>query len=590
MGNVKKRAHCYKHQTMKIKNIVLNSFLVLLFLGLSQAVFAYAAKIQETGKTYNTIKEAIAASKDNQTVLIKPGKYDIKDYIQIFSRNLTIKSEVTGQFPNLHSNGSVFFNESNTPITISYLAFMETGQYSCAIATPKATITHCVFDNTYLAINGYSEDGEINIFNCHFTSNYKNITTEGVDVKIERSYFEYDTDENISISNGNLTLAYNEFYDSNELIVENGDVSIEKTNFDYYDIPTIINISNSDKVTLKNVQILSSIEGQNLISISDVNDFEIIGSSITNNDASTILYTKNCLQYKIKETEIRNNSAVCIFRDYSYTSDESLSFEDIEFTNVVLGGNLIYRNINDFRNRGINLLHVTFFTNAYSRPDRAMPFMAKSIVCRNSIIYDQGNEHESGIQLRATHSLDISYSCIKGGGAALACSNKTIGQGITQAYPKFTSNFRLNENSPCINAGCTTTSDDETLDTYIVTSTEVDFDGEDRGITPDLGADEYSECGSGTKSYSAATPFEEESETITAISLYPTPTQGNVTVEGVEAGAVISVFNANGVKVMGTVAEGNVVSFDLSTQPEGVYYVQIITGEETVNKTVMLAK
>jgi len=61
------------------------------------------------------------------------------------------------------------------------------------------------------------------------------------------------------------------------------------------------------------------------------------------------------------------------------------------------------------------------------------------------------------------------------------------------------------------------------------------------------------------------------------LSLYPNPTTGAVTLEGVTAGAQIRVFDGGGRLVIATVATGSVHTVDLGAQAAGTYHVSVAT-------------
>ncbi len=89
----------------------------------------------------------------------------------------------------------------------------------------------------------------------------------------------------------------------------------------------------------------------------------------------------------------------------------------------------------------------------------------------------------------------------------------------------------------------------------------------------------------GTTSYSFATLSTQKSE-LTGVSLYPNPTNGNVSIKGVNDLQRVEVMNVNGQRVMSF--NSNLETINVSSLNSGVYFVKLETAVAT--KTIKLIK
>ena len=76
------------------------------------------------------------------------------------------------------------------------------------------------------------------------------------------------------------------------------------------------------------------------------------------------------------------------------------------------------------------------------------------------------------------------------------------------------------------------------------------------------------------------------------IGVFPNPSSGIVTIQGISADAnqalTLNVFNALGQKVYAQGVKTSTVELDLSAHEKGIYFIQLQRGEETFNKKIIL--
>jgi hypothetical protein len=78
---------------------------------------------------------------------------------------------------------------------------------------------------------------------------------------------------------------------------------------------------------------------------------------------------------------------------------------------------------------------------------------------------------------------------------------------------------------------------------------------------------------------------------ISETTVYPNPSTGMVSVALTEKGSnKIDVYNMIGERVYSTSTSSNYVSFDLSNQPNGVYFIKVTSNGEVTTKKILLSK
>ncbi|MFA6200291.1 MAG: DUF4465 domain-containing protein [Bacteroidales bacterium] len=86
--------------------------------------------------------------------------------------------------------------------------------------------------------------------------------------------------------------------------------------------------------------------------------------------------------------------------------------------------------------------------------------------------------------------------------------------------------------------------------------------------------------------------FENINSNNISMTLYPNPTSGlfNVNIEGLNSDAKIFVCDAQGriINLKSFNANNNIISFDLSSYPKGVYFIKVMTGQSTSSKKLIV--
>lgn len=76
-------------------------------------------------------------------------------------------------------------------------------------------------------------------------------------------------------------------------------------------------------------------------------------------------------------------------------------------------------------------------------------------------------------------------------------------------------------------------------------------------------------------------------KTLESVSIYPNPTSGQLTIKGLDKDATLTITNVKGQIVYRSVIAGN-TTINLSTQPKGIYFVQLVNEESTRVQKVIL--
>lgn len=84
--------------------------------------------------------------------------------------------------------------------------------------------------------------------------------------------------------------------------------------------------------------------------------------------------------------------------------------------------------------------------------------------------------------------------------------------------------------------------------------------------------------------------FEEESTNMSSLSVYPMPAQDHITVEGADAGSIITIVNSTGMTVKEVQVEETKTTLDVSDLPRGVYHVNTVEKGVAKGTTVILTK
>lgn len=90
-----------------------------------------------------------------------------------------------------------------------------------------------------------------------------------------------------------------------------------------------------------------------------------------------------------------------------------------------------------------------------------------------------------------------------------------------------------------------------------------------------------------------ATELEQDEEVLESsiiVSVYPNPTNGIVSIKSKQQIEKITVFSISGSTVFATAMDEPETTIDLSAQPEGIYHMQIISGQQTISKQIIVKK
>ncbi len=74
------------------------------------------------------------------------------------------------------------------------------------------------------------------------------------------------------------------------------------------------------------------------------------------------------------------------------------------------------------------------------------------------------------------------------------------------------------------------------------------------------------------------------------VNIYPVPSTGVLTIEGVIKGQIIELYNYTGQKLISTISDKNTMQFDISNYANGIYFIKILNTNGTVFVTKKVVK
>ena len=105
-----------------------------------------------------------------------------------------------------------------------------------------------------------------------------------------------------------------------------------------------------------------------------------------------------------------------------------------------------------------------------------------------------------------------------------------------------------------------------------------DFEGSSTGVT------------TLEKTALGATTTNQLDNTVSTLELFPNPTSGYITIKGLQANSLVSVYSINGQQLIQSQVTDNLEGLDLSALANGVYKVLVRTGSELSEQTLILSK
>lgn len=488
----------------------------------------YAAKNKNTGKKYSKIALALDEVQEDQTILIAPGIH-YEHNLKAWTKNIRIEAE---------SYKETIIDGENLHSIIHKML------------DGYLVVEDITFQNGYSHLSVFSINDGASFIDCKFINN-ESVTSgvidfSGGDNSVVRCEFSNNTGRVIKGHTTDYISVTNSTFDNNSgwvnVMIESNtcsNIRIEKSTF-----------TNNDYSIL-----FKTIEGR----------LDLSKCTISSNDVTNIVEASENSLVWMSSSKVLNNTC----RRVIY----STSTQPVLFTTSVIKDNNALGHIAFNTNSYIHIQQSTIAQNNYARS--MYSFYGDKVFVKNSIIWDEETTYGPRYPIKAINGVWLEYSCIRGGLSEIVGEVKKY-EGNLEHEPSLTEEGRLIEGDPCIGAG------------YFNLNIPADIESVNFTDPMNMGAYAGPTLKSGSSASQAIAEETEISNNI--ISLYPNPTNGQVTVQGVSEGTSISVVNASGSVVLKTVAEPETTSIDLSNLPEGVYYVQVISGTNTVNKTVVLKK
>lgn len=491
----------------------------------------YVAKNKNTGVTYTEIQTALDEALNGHTILIAPGIHKV-DQLTHWKEDLTIEAEDPSLETILDGQGirRIMNNYSDNEVTINNITFRNgNNSWVSALYSPNgAYINNCKFIN-------------------NVCSSYGTVSVKGGELMIYDSEFIGNTGRAIDADDvtGTTRIQRNEFINNSG----SGD---------------LIDYSNSASLMLYDNIFDNNSNYYSLVGPDYSTAIYMGRSSFTNNDVFMIAYLRDIEKTKkLNQLTINGNTVGYIIRDYEVLADEYQLWVD----NCLIQDNEISRIGIETRAEQAKLFHITFDNNAATN---ATLIRGKEVVLYNSIV----KETDFSTIVNATEA-KVYYTCVNSGTSGITGSVSVATGGNLYHEPSLSAEGKLIDGDACIGAG------------YRASGYSYDLEGEYIPTTNvDMGA--FQRTASGVKSGKMASEDTFETEVATTISMYPNPTQGNVTIKGLEEDATVTVFNSNGTLVYEDNTTTPEVKFDLSSLPTGFYLVKIISGENSTVKTLVL--